>query len=170
MFNIDPEDPTNLKMVGSPADTMGEVPVSVDYSNELQTGTSLRHTDYLITDKQPYQLVYLMAEASPASAASTSILGRGSSLRAPCGLSDMTSTRPLHRLLLRAPLRKSSSTRIPRPCSPSLRVTLDRQPFPAQWLRTRLSTGWYQRAQSEHRSETSSTISAQSFSTNHGFL
>ncbi|KAI6859201.1 hypothetical protein KC338_g7384 [Hortaea werneckii] len=41
MFNIDPQDPTNLKMVGSPADTMGEVPVSVDYSDELHTACVL---------------------------------------------------------------------------------------------------------------------------------
>ncbi|KAI7338453.1 hypothetical protein KC315_g1751 [Hortaea werneckii] len=41
MFHIDPEDPTNLKMVGSPADTMGEVPVSVDYSDELHTACVL---------------------------------------------------------------------------------------------------------------------------------
>ncbi|RMZ22563.1 hypothetical protein D0859_13402 [Hortaea werneckii] len=41
MFNIDPQDPTNLKMVGSPADTMGEFPVSVDYSDELHTACVL---------------------------------------------------------------------------------------------------------------------------------
>lgn len=54
MFHIDPEDPTNLKMVGSPADTMGEVPVSVDYSDELHTGTPFRHLVHLVTDTQSY--------------------------------------------------------------------------------------------------------------------
>lgn len=38
MFHIDPRDPSHLTMVGSPASTMGEVPVSVDYSHELRTG------------------------------------------------------------------------------------------------------------------------------------
>lgn len=97
MFNIDPQDPTNLKMVGSPADTMGEVPVSVDYSDELHTGRSFHHIDHLVTDTQPSQLVYLMAEASRASVALTLILGRDLRLRAPCALSDTTSTRPLRR-------------------------------------------------------------------------
>ncbi|KAI6879897.1 hypothetical protein KC360_g7647 [Hortaea werneckii] len=41
MFRIDPEDPTHLTMVGSPASTMGEVPVSVDYSDELHTACVL---------------------------------------------------------------------------------------------------------------------------------
>ncbi|KAI7362386.1 hypothetical protein KC354_g7318 [Hortaea werneckii] len=41
MFRIDPEDPTKLTMVGSPAPTMGEVPVLVDYSDELHTACVL---------------------------------------------------------------------------------------------------------------------------------
>lgn len=57
MFRIDPEDPTHLTMVGSPASTMGEVPVSVDYSDELHTGTFFRHTGYSVTDISYCQLV-----------------------------------------------------------------------------------------------------------------
>ncbi|TKA62787.1 hypothetical protein B0A55_11911 [Friedmanniomyces simplex] len=37
MFNIDPEDPWHPRMIGGPADTLGEFPVSVTYSEHLST-------------------------------------------------------------------------------------------------------------------------------------
>ena len=38
MFFIDKDDPYHPKLIGSPADSMGEFPVSVAYSPRLKTG------------------------------------------------------------------------------------------------------------------------------------
>jgi hypothetical protein len=38
MFFIDPEDPWHLQLVGTPAATLGETPITVAYSQELKTG------------------------------------------------------------------------------------------------------------------------------------
>ena len=40
MFTINSFDPTHLTLVGEPADTLGEFPVSVAYSPNLKTGQS----------------------------------------------------------------------------------------------------------------------------------
>lgn len=38
MLRIDPQDPMHPQLVGSPANTLGEVPMSVAYSDDLEMG------------------------------------------------------------------------------------------------------------------------------------
>lgn len=41
MFEIDPNDPTHPKLIGRPAPTGGDFPVSIDYSPKYRKGTCI---------------------------------------------------------------------------------------------------------------------------------
>lgn len=52
MFKIDDEDPWHPKLVGSPAPTLGDTPVSVAYSRSLKTGMSTQPLiSHIIADR-----------------------------------------------------------------------------------------------------------------------
>jgi len=42
MFSIDTRDPTQLRLVGKPVDTLGDFPVTVDMSERLGQGLFIR--------------------------------------------------------------------------------------------------------------------------------
>lgn len=73
MFTIDPTNAQKLTLVGKPANTLGEFPVSVAYSAKLNTGTSKIRTAYpvqILTDY--FQLASSMAARNQVSPASPS--------------------------------------------------------------------------------------------------
>lgn len=52
VFTIDPRDPLHPRLIGKPAATLGHIPVSVAYSQRLNTGMlsfEMAYSDYLLT-------------------------------------------------------------------------------------------------------------------------